>query len=118
VHPGTAKGSTRTLHGLETYTAQPPSSAPSKGIIVIIPDAFGIEFINNKILADHYAAKGGYTVHLPDFMAGASAPVGLLDSIHAVQTSDSWAIKLYVPCFDLYLSILESRLAFNVKRLC
>jgi dienelactone hydrolase len=58
------------LHGLDTYVTEPPEGRPAKGIIVIIPDAFGIDFINNKILADIYAAKGDYKVYLPDFMRG------------------------------------------------
>lgn len=31
---------------------------------------FGNESVNNKILADNYAAKGDYKVYLPDFMLG------------------------------------------------
>jgi hypothetical protein len=31
---------------------------------------FGWVFVNNKLLADHYADKGDYRVYLPDFMAG------------------------------------------------
>lgn len=69
-HDGTPKGKVIKLHGLDTYVTEPPEGRPAKGIIVIIPDAFGIEFINNKILADIYAAKGDYKVYLPDFMLG------------------------------------------------
>lgn len=69
-HSGTPKGKLIKLHGLDTYVTEPPEGRPAKGIIVIIPDAFGIEFINNKILADIYAAKGDYKVYLPDFMLG------------------------------------------------
>jgi dienelactone hydrolase len=58
------------LHGLETYVTEPLQGRPIKGIIVIIPDAFGIDFVNNKILADTYAVKGDYRVYLPDFMLG------------------------------------------------
>lgn len=69
-HNGTPKGKMAKLHGLDTYVTEPPEGRPVKGIIVIIPDAFGIDFINNKILADSYAAKGDYKVYLPDFMLG------------------------------------------------
>lgn len=92
VHPGEPTGTTQTLHSLPTYTASP--SGPSKGMIVIIPDAFGIDFVNNKLLADHYAVKGQYTVHLPDFMAGFSAPVPVLDSLHIIQSSEGLLPKL------------------------
>ena len=71
IHEGTPKGEETTIHGLATYVARPPQgSAVSRGIIVIIPDAFGWKFGNNRLLADSYAEKGGYTVYLPDFMDG------------------------------------------------
>lgn len=70
VHEGTPRGEVTTLHGLNAYTAS-PSDAPHRGIIIIVPDAFGWEFVNNRILADSYAEKGKYLVYLPDFMNGA-----------------------------------------------
>jgi dienelactone hydrolase len=69
-HEGTPRGTTTKLHGLDTYVAEPADGRPVRGIIVIIPDAFGWEFVNNRILADHYADKGDYRVYLPDFMHG------------------------------------------------
>lgn len=63
------------LHGLDTYVAGPSAdshNARRQGALVIIPDAMGIDFVNNKLLADAYASKGGYTVYLPDFMRGQS----------------------------------------------
>nr|POE47809.1 ankyrin repeat and protein kinase domain-containing protein 1 [Quercus suber] len=67
LHAGTPKGELTKLHGLDCYVTNPPSGAP-KGIIVIIPDAFGIALPNNRILADAYAEKVGAQVLLPDFM--------------------------------------------------
>jgi dienelactone hydrolase len=70
VHEGTAKGRTTKLYGLDVYVSEPPQGQAPKGIIVIMPDAYGWEFVNNRILADHYVEKGGYKVYLPDFMHG------------------------------------------------
>lgn len=70
INPGEPKGRIETVFGLQTYIADPEKQA--LGIIVIIPDAFGMQFVNNKILADHYAAMGQYLVYLPDFMDGTS----------------------------------------------
>ena len=70
VHEGTPKGSLAKVHGLNTYISEPAEGKPVKGIVIIIPDAFGVEFINNKLLADHLAEKGDYKVFLPDFMKG------------------------------------------------
>lgn len=69
-HEGTPLGKIIKLHGLDTYISEPRDGREAKGIVVIISDAFGIEFVNSKLLADNYAAKGGYRVYLPDFMQG------------------------------------------------
>lgn len=70
VNPGTPLGSIESIHGRRTYVAKPPKGAEPLGVIVIIPDAFGLPFVNNQILADHYASAGQYLVYLPDFMDG------------------------------------------------
>jgi dienelactone hydrolase len=70
VHTGTPKGCVTKLYGLDVYVTEPGQERPVKGIIIIIPDVFGWEFVNIRILADHYAEKGSYKVYLPDFMNG------------------------------------------------
>lgn len=69
---GTPIGRIETIHGLETYITDPPSlnGAEPKGIVVIIPDAFGWTLPNTRVLADRYAERGGWRVMLPDFMDG------------------------------------------------
>jgi dienelactone hydrolase len=69
VHSGLPLGREAKILGRDTYIAE-PKDVPAKGIIVIIPDAFGWQFVNNRILADHYASRGNYKVYLPDFMDG------------------------------------------------
>ena len=70
INPGKPIGRWEAVYGLRTYIAEPSDGKPAQGIIVIIPDAFGVDFVNNQILADHYAAAGQYLVYLPDFMDG------------------------------------------------
>jgi dienelactone hydrolase len=62
-------GKETTLHGLPTYVAEPEAGVTPKGLIVVITDAFGWEFVNNRVLSDRYA-KAGYLVYCPDFMNG------------------------------------------------
>ena len=69
LHTGTPTGRIDKLHGLQCYIADPPNG-PSKGIVVIIPDAFGWTLPNNRILADCYAKEGNFQVLLPEFMNG------------------------------------------------
>lgn len=70
LHGGTPTGKVITIHGLPAYVVDPPSGKP-KGIIVIIPDAFGWELPNTRVLADSYAQKGNFKVYVPEFMDGA-----------------------------------------------
>lgn len=69
LHTGMPTGRLEKVHGLDCYTAEAPNGKP-KGIVVIIPDAFGWALPNNRILADCYAKNGGFTVYLPEFMDG------------------------------------------------
>jgi hypothetical protein len=61
LHTGTPKGRIEKVHGLDCYIADAPSGSP-KGIVIIIPDAFGWELPNNRILADEYAKNGNFQV--------------------------------------------------------
>lgn len=90
------------LHGLKTYVTEPLQGRPIKGIIVIIPDAFGIDFVNNKILADTYAVKGDYRVYLPDFMLGHSCPSWILDTMKALISPDRYIFKPYHFLWAMY----------------
>lgn len=74
LHP---TGSEITLHGLPTYVAQPEDGVTPKGIVVIVTDAFGWDFVNNRVLSDIYAKKGGFIVYCPDFMDGMILPFSL-----------------------------------------
>jgi len=69
LHTGTPTGRMQKVHGLDCYVADAPNGQP-KGIVVIIPDAFGIALPNNRILADQYAKRVNAQVLLPDFMEG------------------------------------------------
>lgn len=66
------KGIETTIRGVPTYVAEPENGAIPKGIIVVITDAFGWKFVNNRVLCDRYAKRGGFLVYCPDFMNGIS----------------------------------------------
>lgn len=70
VNSGNPNGRWESIYGLRTYIAEPAGGKQPKAIIVIIPDAFGVDFVNNQILADHYASAAQFLVYLPDFMNG------------------------------------------------
>lgn len=70
LHEGTPLGREDTVHGVESYIAEPPDGALLAGIIVLIPDAFGWKLPNTRLLADTYARRGNYRVYIPEFMNG------------------------------------------------
>ena len=69
LHEGTPTGVVESIHGQQTYIANPPSGDP-RAIIVIIPDAFGWRLPNSRILADNYAKRANVRVLMPDVMNG------------------------------------------------
>ncbi|OQE09289.1 hypothetical protein PENFLA_c114G08783 [Penicillium flavigenum] len=98
VHQGIPRGEVTSLHGLQAYTTKPLNDVPHRGIIIIVPDAFGWEFVNNRILADNYAEKGKYLVYLPDFMNGHAAPISMVSATkELLKTSGltTWLMKPY-----------------------
>jgi hypothetical protein len=74
VRSGEPTGTIQTLYGLDVYVAKPKArdgvEAGVKGTVVFIPDAFGWDFVNNRLLCDRYAERVGCLVYLPDFMGG------------------------------------------------
>jgi hypothetical protein len=72
VNQDTPKGREEKVFDRDCYIAEPGAGKEVKGIIVIISDAFGWQFVNNQIIADHYATRGDFKVYLPDFMDGGS----------------------------------------------
>jgi dienelactone hydrolase len=68
VKDGTPSGTVTTIHGLQAYFARPEGTP--KEVVVILPDIFGWELSNCRLLADAYAREGRFLVYLPNFMTG------------------------------------------------
>ncbi|KAL3422612.1 dienelactone hydrolase family protein [Phlyctema vagabunda] len=97
VHEGTPQGEVSKIHGLDVYVTEPDAGVKPKGLIVIITDAFGMQFVNNKILADRYAKRGGFVVYVPDFMAGRPLPLTANGLTEKLMKRTSWLGMLYKP---------------------
>ncbi|PVH72042.1 alpha/beta-hydrolase [Cadophora sp. DSE1049] len=109
-------GTTSTIHGLPTYIASPPSGTTPKALIVLITDAFGWEFVNNRVLADHYAERGGFLVYVPDFMNGkAMSPLAITLMDNLTTPAPTWfSAIIYKPLWAIQLL----RLAIPWKSAC
>jgi hypothetical protein len=68
IKDGKPSGAVTTIHSLPAYVAHPEGTP--KGLVVLIPDIFGWEISNCRLLADAYAKEGGFLVYLPNFMNG------------------------------------------------
>ncbi|KAH8586906.1 Alpha/Beta hydrolase protein [Bisporella sp. PMI_857] len=56
--------------------------------IMIIHDALGWTFVNNRLLADHYAREVNATVYLPDFFGGEVLPADILRDMSRIRELD------------------------------
>ncbi|KAI3324190.1 dienelactone hydrolase family protein [Xylariaceae sp. AK1471] len=119
VHEGTPTGTVTKLHGLDVYVAEPASGNPPKGIVVLIPDVFGWDFVNIRLMADSFARKKDYRVYTPDFMnadsdTGHAAPVSTIDSIQKVLAPKTWSETLAKPYHIVSLiSVVIPAIVFN-----
>ena len=83
-------GRVETLHDLPTYISDPPNGAEARAIVVILPDAFGWEFTNTRLLADRYAQRLQMRVLVPEFMDGESSGLS-----HYTKTQNA-GLYLYI----------------------
>jgi len=105
-------GTTETIHDLPTYIARPEGTP--KGLIVIISDAFGWEFVNNRVLADAYAKEGGFLVYLPDFFLGHGASLEFIPVMTNLEKKGFLA-TLLKPFFFIRLLMLYIPFAMHNK---
>ncbi|KAH6916279.1 dienelactone hydrolase endo-1,3,1,4-beta-D-glucanase [Coprinopsis sp. MPI-PUGE-AT-0042] len=72
-HEGTPSGKTEQLGGVLSCVAIPEGDYAKDTVILYLPDAFGIQLINNQLLVDDFA-RNGYKVVAPDYFHGDPAP--------------------------------------------
>jgi len=87
---GTPKGTIQTLHGVPTYITEPATPSPSGSTIIYYTDIFGLRLVNNKVLADAYAASTGLRVLVPDIIPGGAASPTILPLMDKITTPVRW----------------------------
>jgi len=78
-HEGEAVGDIQEVGGFKSYVTYPPNKS-TKYAILYLPDAFGLELNNNKLLADDFA-RAGYLVIIPDIFRGNPIPSAFRDGV-------------------------------------
>ncbi|KZT09939.1 alpha/beta-hydrolase [Laetiporus sulphureus 93-53] len=68
-HTGTARGTTESIAGIETYVARPANLGEKRKIILFFSDVFGPFFLNTQLLMDYWASHG-YLVLAIDYLEG------------------------------------------------
>ncbi|KAF2740984.1 hypothetical protein EJ04DRAFT_507422 [Polyplosphaeria fusca] len=67
---GDPVGELETIHGVKTYVAGTAASRTSQSTVIFYTDAFGLDLLNNKLLADAYVSATGFRVLVPDIIPG------------------------------------------------
>ncbi|KAG2040096.1 Alpha/Beta hydrolase protein [Suillus americanus] len=75
-HEGEPSGTLETIDGVACYVATPAGDYAKDKVILLLPDAFGIELINAQLLADDFA-KNGFKVVAIDYFNGGGLPADM-----------------------------------------
>lgn len=74
IHEGVPQGKVEAIAGIPTYIAIPEEEVyPKDTVVLFLSDVFGIELVNNKLLADDFA-RNGWKVVIPDLYNGDPIP--------------------------------------------
>ncbi|KAK5692852.1 hypothetical protein LTR97_010328 [Elasticomyces elasticus] len=68
----------------------------TEAAVMLITDVFGWDFINNRLLADHFAREANVTVYMPDFFDGESISKDTLKKDFTEWAKDGLNIMAFV----------------------
>ncbi|KAI0629738.1 alpha/beta-hydrolase [Trametes polyzona] len=101
LHTGTPLGSETKVGGIDAYVVGDESSAR---VIVVGTDVFGWKFVNTRLLADEYAARG-FRVVVPDLFNGRSVPTWSLDVHDPTRAHRSLVTRFVLVPASLFLLV-------------
>ncbi|KAH7924310.1 dienelactone hydrolase [Leucogyrophana mollusca] len=84
-HEGTPEGKLEMIGGIPCYVGTPTGDYAKEKVILYAVDAFGIEFINNKLLVDDFA-RNGFKVIAPDYLHGDGVPIDAMETGFDIMT--------------------------------
>lgn len=82
------RGHLETIHDVPTYITR--GTATSNSTIIFLTDSFGFKLVNNKLLADQYAARTGLRVLVPDLLPNGGAPLAMVRWLADVSLDAAW----------------------------
>jgi len=78
-HEGTPTGKIEKIGGVDVYVALPTGDYPKEKALLFLTDVFGVQLVNNQLLADDFA-KNGFQVYMPEYFKGDPIPVDAMNS--------------------------------------
>lgn len=88
IRTATPNGHDETIHGLPSYITR--GTATSNSTIIFLPDAFGVNLVNNKLLADQYASRTGFRILMPNLLPGGGVPLVMMGLNKTMMTATPW----------------------------
>ncbi|KAI0073690.1 alpha/beta-hydrolase [Panus rudis PR-1116 ss-1] len=119
-YEGTAKGKIEEIGGVRCYVAVPEVEYPKDNVVLFFSDLYGIDFINNQLLADDFA-RNGFKVIAPDYLHGDPGPATALDPGSTFDVN-GWFAKhdvdtTVMPLVDKIIVALRDESEHAVKRI-
>ncbi|KAG1801754.1 dienelactone hydrolase [Suillus variegatus] len=109
-HEGEPQGTLETIDGVACYVATPTVDYPKDKVILFLPDVFGIEINNAKLLVDDFAING-FKVVAVDYFNGDGLPIDVMNS--ASFDVKAWFAKHGTeqtrPPLDRVIAVLKER---------
>ncbi|KAL1861407.1 hypothetical protein Daus18300_008938 [Diaporthe australafricana] len=88
IHTAQPLGHLETLFDVQTYVTR--GTATSNSTIVFLTDDFGLNLVNNKLLADQYASKTGLRVLVPNLLPNGGVPLSTIGLSKKLAASVQW----------------------------
>lgn len=110
-------GHFETLFDVETYVTR--GTATSNSTIVFLTDDFGLNLVNNKLLADQYASKTGLRVLVPNLLPNGGLPLSTIRLCEKLEASVQWYNFLghaRRAWSGLKITIILAAFSFKVRR--
>ncbi|KAG1898557.1 dienelactone hydrolase [Suillus fuscotomentosus] len=109
-HEGEPQGTLEIIDGVSCYVATPTVDYPKDKVILFLPDVFGIESNNAKLLADDFVING-FKVVAVDYFNGDGLPIDVMNS--ASFDVKAWFAKHGTeqtrPPLDKVIAVLKER---------
>ncbi|THV04733.1 alpha/beta-hydrolase [Dendrothele bispora CBS 962.96] len=109
-HEGTPSGEFKKINGVDCYVATPEGDYAKDKALLYLPDAFGMQLVNNQLLTDDFAINGYKTVMI-DYFSGDPVPTDALDNPNSGFNIVEWIGKhsqeVTRPLVDKVISALK-----------